>query len=72
MSRTVPTEISFNEEKINEFLDKVVGDFRAALSSILSYIGVKLGLYDALSESDGLTPAELAKKTNMTERYVRR
>lgn len=71
MSQTVSTATSFDEEKINEFLGKVVGDFGAALSSVLSYIGLKLGLYDALAESEGLTPAELAEKTNTTERYVR-
>ena len=71
MSQTASTAVSFSEEKINEFLGKVVGDFGAALSSVLSYIGIKLGLYDALADSDGLTPAELAEKTNTTERYVR-
>ncbi len=38
MAQTVSTATSFNEEKINEFLGKVVGDFGAALSSMLSYI----------------------------------
>lgn len=56
---------------MNEFLGKVVGDFGAALSSVLSYIGIKLGLFDGLADSDGLTPAELAEKTSTTERYVR-
>src|SRR6185369_7685937 len=41
------------------------------LSSILGYIGQKLGLYEALANSEGLTPAELAAKTGTTERYVR-
>ncbi len=63
------TEI--NEDKMNAFLGKVVGDFGASLSSVLGYIGQKLGLYEALAESDGLTPAELAEKTGTTERYVR-
>ncbi len=62
---------SVNEEKLHEFMGKVVGDFGAALSSVLAYIGIKLGLYDALGASDGLTPEELAAKTNTTERYVR-
>ncbi len=70
MSQTVHAT-SINEEKMNNFLGKVVGDFGAALSSTLGYIGIKLGLYDALGNSDGLTSAELAEKTNTTERYVR-
>ncbi len=60
-----------NEDKMNAFLGKVVTDFGATLSSMLSYIGVKLGLYEALADSDGVTPAELAQKTGTTERYVR-
>lgn len=71
MSQTASTAASINEDKIHDFLGKVVGDFGAALSSILSYIGIKLGLYDALAESEGLTSAELAEKTGTTERYVR-
>ena len=60
-----------NEDKMNAFLGKVVGDFGASLSSVLGYIGQKLGLYEALANSDGMTPAELAAKTGTTERYVR-
>ncbi|CAN5598668.1 class I SAM-dependent methyltransferase [soil metagenome] len=71
MSQTVSTTTSFNEEKLNDFVGKVVGDFGAALSSVLVYIGMKLGLYDALAEAESLTPSELAEKTNTTERYVR-
>lgn len=66
---TRSTEI--NEDKMNAFLGKVVGDFGASLSSVLGYIGQKLGLYEALADSDGMTPAELAAKTGTTERYIR-
>lgn len=70
MAETIrSTEI--NEDKMHAFMGKVVGDFGASLSTVLGYIGHKLGLYKALADSDGLTPAELATKTNMTERYVR-
>jgi 2-polyprenyl-3-methyl-5-hydroxy-6-metoxy-1,4-benzoquinol methylase len=70
MSQTVQqTEI--NEDKMNEFLGKVVGDFGASLSSILGYMGIKLGLYEALARSSGLSSTELAEKTGTAERYVR-
>jgi 2-polyprenyl-3-methyl-5-hydroxy-6-metoxy-1,4-benzoquinol methylase len=59
-----------NQDKMNEFLGKVVGDFGASLSSALAYIGQKLGLYKAMSGGP-VTPAELAEKTNTSERYVR-
>jgi SAM-dependent methyltransferase len=60
-----------NADKMNEFLGKVVGDFGAALSSSLAYIGQKLGLYKAMAASDAVTPSELAQKTSTNERYVR-
>ena len=71
MSQTTGTAKTINEEKMHEFLGKVIGDFGASLSSVLGYIGIKLGLYDALADSGGLTASELAGKTGTTERYVR-
>jgi SAM-dependent methyltransferase len=70
MSSTVPSK-SINQEKMDAFLGKVVGDFGAALSSSLVYIGQKLGLYKALAEAGPLTPAELAQRTETVERYAR-
>ncbi|HKS10284.1 MAG TPA: hypothetical protein VJS13_12100, partial [Pyrinomonadaceae bacterium] len=60
-----------NEDKMMQFLGKVVGDFGASLGSSLAYIGQKLGLYKALAADGPLTSAELAQKTNTNERYVR-
>jgi SAM-dependent methyltransferase len=60
-----------DEDKMHEFMGKVVGDFGAALSSSLAYLGQKLGLYKAMAGSGPLTPAELAEKTSTNERYVR-
>ena len=60
-----------NEDKMNAFLGKVVGDFGASLSSALVYIGQKLGLYKTLADAGPATPAELAQRTNTNERYVR-
>lgn len=60
-----------NEEKMNAFLGKVLGDFGAALSSSLAYIGQKLGLYKAMADQAPVTPAELAQKTSTNERYIR-
>jgi len=61
---------SIDEDKMNAFLGKVVTDFGASLSSVLGFIGIKLGLYDALADSE-MTPEELAAKTGTSERYVR-
>src|SRR5690242_15242242 len=70
MATPVPNR-EINEDRMYQFLGKVVGDFGASLSSSLAYIGQKLGLYKALAAGGPLTPAELAEQTNTTERYVR-
>src|SRR3989449_2069705 len=70
MSAVVPKP-TINEDRMNAFLGKVVGDFGAALSSSLAYIGTKLGLYEALAHSGPVTPRELAERTGTVERYVR-
>jgi 2-polyprenyl-3-methyl-5-hydroxy-6-metoxy-1,4-benzoquinol methylase len=60
-----------NEAKLQEFLGKVVGDVGAAMSAALVIIGDKLGLYRAMAAAGAVTPAELAQRTETTERYVR-
>jgi SAM-dependent methyltransferase len=60
-----------DENKMHEFLGKVVGDLGAALSSSLAYIGQKLGLYKSLADGGPATPTELAERTGTHERYVR-
>ena len=61
----------FDESKLNVFMEKVVHNLGAAMHATLVLIGDKLGLYRAMSESGPITPAELAQKTNTTERYMR-
>ena len=53
------------------FAGQVVGDVAAALSGVLTSLGHKLGLYKAMAGAGSLTPDALAKKTSLTERYVR-
>ena len=63
--------MAINPDKLNEFVGKAVGDLGATLTAALVVVGDKLGLYKAMAASGPLTSAELAKKTNTTERYVR-
>lgn len=63
--------VEINEDKMHQFLGKVIGDFGASLGSSLAYLGQKLGLYKALAELGSATPEELAQKTNTKERYVK-
>ncbi len=60
-----------DENKLNALLGKVVGDVGATMSAALVVVGDKLGLYRALAASGPMTPAELAKRTETHERYVR-
>lgn len=59
-----------DEAKVESFLGQVACDFGATLSTILAYIGDKLGLYRALAEAGPMTPKELAGRTGTAERYV--
>ena len=70
MSAVTPAR-PINEDKMHQFLGKVVGDFGAALSSSLVYIGQKLGLYKAMADGGPVTPAELSQRTSTNERYIR-
>jgi 2-polyprenyl-3-methyl-5-hydroxy-6-metoxy-1,4-benzoquinol methylase len=63
--------MSINPDKLNELLGKAVVDFGATFHAALVRIGDKLGLYKALAAGGAQTPAELAKRTGTTERYVR-
>lgn len=62
--------MAINEEKLNAFLGKAVGDLGAAISAVLMLVGDELGLYKALA-SGPATSAELAERTATNERYIR-
>ena len=59
-----------DENKLHAFLGKAVGDLGAAMSAVLMSIGDELGFYKALANGP-MTPAQLAKRTDTSERYVR-
>jgi hypothetical protein len=65
------TQPTIDQDKLHEFMGKVLNDFGAALSSTLVYIGQKLGLYKAMAGAGWLTSEELAKKTDTATRYIR-
>lgn len=59
------------EDKVQEFVHKALGDLGSALTASLVVIGDKLGLYKAMAGAGAVTPAELAERTGTTERSVR-
>ena len=60
-----------DKDKLNQFLGQVVGELGSAMNAALVLIGDKLGLYKAMTGAGPMTPADLAKKTNTDERYIR-
>jgi 2-polyprenyl-3-methyl-5-hydroxy-6-metoxy-1,4-benzoquinol methylase len=63
--------MSIDQDKLHEFLGKAIVDFGATFNAALVRIGDKLGLYKALAKSGPQTPAQLAKATGTSERYIR-
>jgi 2-polyprenyl-3-methyl-5-hydroxy-6-metoxy-1,4-benzoquinol methylase len=62
--------MAVDEQRLNAFLGKAVGDLGAAVSAVLVSIGDELGLYKALATGP-LTARALAGKVGANERYVR-
>ncbi len=64
--------MNINEDRLNELLGRFVGDLGATLHAGSIVIGEKLGLYKAMATpNERVTAAELAKRTDTNERYVR-
>ena len=59
-----------DENKLNEFIGKAVGDLGAAMSAALMLVGDRLGLYRELANG-AVSSADLAQRTGTNERYVR-
>src|SRR5438045_3856197 len=60
-----------DESKLMEFVGKAVGDVGAVLAGSLIVIGDRLGLYRAMAGAGPVTPEELARRTDTSERYIR-
>ncbi|MGI8937906.1 MAG: class I SAM-dependent methyltransferase [Iamia sp.] len=60
-----------DETKMMDFLHKAVADVGTLLGGSMTVLGDRLGLYRAMAGAGSLTPAELAERTDTTERYVR-
>src|SRR5215211_8999375 len=68
---TIEEPVAIDGEKLEQFVFRAVDEVGAALNAALVVMGDKLGLYRALAGAGGLTPVELARRTGVTERYVR-
>jgi SAM-dependent methyltransferase len=63
-------DATLNEEKLNEFMGKVICDMGAAISGALIVVGDRLGLFKALAENGAMDAAGLATATGTHSRYV--
>ena len=71
-STSSPSSPIIDNEKLQQFMGKVLSDFGGAASAVLVYIGDKLGLYKAMSDfGKPITSQELANITQTSERYIR-
>ena len=61
-----------DQNKLHDFVGKMLGDLGGAFSVPTVRIGIRLGLFDALHRDGPATAAELAQRAGgLTERYVR-
>jgi hypothetical protein len=71
IAMTLREDIVIDEQKLQQFLRKMIVNVGAATSVPLMRIGVRLGLYKAMHGAGPLTSAEFAAKANISERYAR-
>jgi SAM-dependent methyltransferase len=60
-----------NPDALNELIGRVVADAGGALILPLALVGDRLGLFRELASGGPATPADLAGRTGLTERYLR-
>jgi len=65
------TATSLDMAKLDAFMGKAVVDLGATLHAALVVMGDRLGIYKAMAGAGPLTPAELAARTGLRERYLR-
>ena len=58
-------------EKLQQFVFRAVDEIGATLNAALVVMGDTLGLYRALAGAGSVTSVELARRTGVSERYVR-
>jgi len=68
---TTEQPIEIDGQKLEQFVFRAVDEVGATVNAALVVMGDKLGLYRALAGAGGLTPVELARRTETNERYVR-
>jgi Rv2258c-like winged HTH domain len=60
-----------DQDKLNSFLDRMIGDLGAMATGPLVVLGDRLGLFKAMRDGEKITARELAERTGTHERLVR-
>lgn len=72
MEVAMPTpQTTIHQAKQEAFVQKVLGDTSATMTTLLASIGDRLGLFKDLAANGPGTSAEVARRTGTNERYVR-
>ena len=65
------TNIPVDQQKVHDFVGKVLADTSGMTTTILAALGDRLGLFKTLASHGPATSAELAKAASVNERYAR-
>ncbi len=68
---TQPAKATFNQSKADEFAGQMLGVINNAALALMTSIGHRTGLFDAMSTLKPSTSEEIAKAAKLNERYVR-
>ena len=63
--------VPVDQEKVHDFVGKVLGDTSGLTTTILAALGDRLNLFKTLAAHGAATSAELAKAASINERYAR-
>jgi 2-polyprenyl-3-methyl-5-hydroxy-6-metoxy-1,4-benzoquinol methylase len=63
--------MAIDDNKLQSFMGKALGDMGAAMNAALVLLGDELGLYKAMAGAGQISSQALARKTSTDERYVR-
>ena len=60
-----------NQQRLEKFLHRYIGDVSAAMAATTILVGDTLGLYEAVAEAGRVSAPDLASRLGLSERYVR-
>jgi 2-polyprenyl-3-methyl-5-hydroxy-6-metoxy-1,4-benzoquinol methylase len=59
-----------NKDRVRAFTDKIFADMASAMSAGLAFVGIKTGLFSAMSGRGPMTADEVVRATGLQPRYV--